>query len=229
MASRLTGGIERPRPDHAFAGYRPEIDGLRAVAVIAVIIFHVDEALLPFGFLGVDVFFVISGFVITRSLAATEDWPVGERLRWFFKRRVKRLLPALLVCLAVTAIAAAMVIPKPAAYLKTGMYAVFGFSNFSLLLEAKAYFGAEGRLDPFIQTWSLGVEEQFYLLLAGLIFLQGVWRIALGPILVALFGLSVLLFLTLETVDRPSAFSSDARAVSGNSPPASFWPACRRI
>ena len=78
-------------------GYRPEIDGLRALAVVAVILYHVDHAWLPSGYLGVDIFFVISGFVITASLFSRKHETASDFLLGFYSRRVKRILPALIV------------------------------------------------------------------------------------------------------------------------------------
>jgi peptidoglycan/LPS O-acetylase OafA/YrhL len=84
--------------------YRPEIDGLRALAVIAVIFNHINHDILPSGFLGVDIFFVISGFVITSSLANRSHKDFGDFLLAFYTRRIKRLVPALAFCVVITSI-----------------------------------------------------------------------------------------------------------------------------
>jgi peptidoglycan/LPS O-acetylase OafA/YrhL len=147
---------------HSRSGYRPEIDGLRALAVLAVIVNHLDAALLPSGFLGVDIFFVISGYVITASLWTSEFTSLRELLATFYARRVRRLLPALLVCTVVTAIAIGFVALDPDPSLKTGLSALFGLANLRLLYWATDYFAAPTSLNAFTHTWSLGVEEQFY-------------------------------------------------------------------
>ncbi|MDF1776643.1 MAG: acyltransferase family protein [Rhizobiaceae bacterium] len=144
--------------------YRSDIDGLRAIAVIAVIAGHAFETWFPGGFLGVDVFFVISGFVITQSLLPQKRSDAGAFLSAFLLRRIKRLLPALLVCVAITSGVTLLIDPTPAASIQTGMAALLGFSNLSLYFQELDYFAATARYNSFTHTWSLGVEEQFYLL-----------------------------------------------------------------
>src|SRR5688500_7416680 len=112
------------------------IDGLRAVAVLAVIAFHLNPAWLPGGFVGVDVFFVISGFVVSASLAGLGRPSLRAYLAHFSARRLRRIAPALLVCLLVTAVATTLFVP--AAWVSdanesTGLMAFFGLSNFELL------------------------------------------------------------------------------------------------
>lgn len=145
--------------------YRPEIDGLRALAVLLVIGHHLgaDRGVLPSGFLGVDIFFVISGYVITASLQRHAGQSLGPFLLGFYRRRVQRLAPALVLCVAVTALLSCLVIPDPAPSLQTGAAALFGLSNLELHRQAGDYFGTDAAFNTFTQTWSLGVEEQFYL------------------------------------------------------------------
>lgn len=146
--------------------YNPAIDGMRALAVLAVIVFHVDGQLLPGGFTGVDLFFVISGFVISQSLAARGDRPLGTLLLDFYRRRVLRLLPALLLMLVVTFVLSALLIPRAwrnEQFDQTGMAALLGLSNFVLAGQEDSYFSPGADLNPFLHTWTLGVEEQFYL------------------------------------------------------------------
>jgi peptidoglycan/LPS O-acetylase OafA/YrhL len=150
-------------------GYRPDIDGLRAIAVLAVIANHIDDRWLPSGHLGVDVFFVISGYVITLSLQGRDGDALWPFLRDFYRRRFKRLYPALLPCIALTAVAISLVDPTAGEYpLKTALAAVFGLANIQLHHAASDYFASAGALNPFIHLWSLGVEEQFYLLFPAL-------------------------------------------------------------
>ena len=141
------------------------IDGLRAVAVAGVFINHLNDELLKSGFLGVDIFFVISGFVITGSLARTSHLNLRAFLKHFYRRRLLRIFPALLFYLLIVGLVTALVVPNPSLYLKTGVSAVFGFSNILLANEAVNYFGTDAAFNPFTQTWSLGVEEQFYLVI----------------------------------------------------------------
>ena len=154
-------------------GYRPDIDGLRAFAVVAVIVNHVNRALLPGGYLGVDLFFVISGFVITESLAARRETGLLDFLTGFYVRRVKRLLPALLVYVLVVSALLCLVIPGGQAMLETAQWALVGFANVSLYNAATDYFATASELHPFTQTWSLGVEEQFYLVFPLLLWCSG--------------------------------------------------------
>ena len=150
------------------AQYRSDIDGLRALAVVAVIVFHLNRDWLPGGFVGVDIFFVISGYVVTHSLAQSTGGSLLDRLLAFYARRVKRLLPALLLCTLCTAIVYSAFFPpfpfevSDASY-RTGIAGLVGLSNFYLIYLNSQYFDGNGASSPFLHTWSLGVEEQFYL------------------------------------------------------------------
>jgi peptidoglycan/LPS O-acetylase OafA/YrhL len=158
------------------AGYRPEIDGLRAFAVTAVIINHFNENVLTGGYLGVDIFFVISGYVITSSLSSRKSHSFGNFLLSFYERRIRRLLPALLVCIVVTSVLLCLFNPDPGVSLGVGWRALFGWSNISLYTSATDYFAEATELNPFTHTWSLGVEEQFYLLFPFLFWFTGFGR-----------------------------------------------------
>ena len=142
--------------------YRREIDGLRAFAVIAVIINHFNNKLLPSGYLGVDIFFVISGFVITSSLANRESNGFWDFICSFYARRLKRLVPALAFFVIICSILICLVNPYPGFSLFTGLTSLFGVSNIYLLRESTDYFAESTQLNIFTHTWSLGVEEQFY-------------------------------------------------------------------
>ena len=163
------------------SGYRPEIDGLRAVAVLAVILFHVDEQWLPGGLHGVDVFFVISGYVISGFLSNSRalDWKAF--LVNFYAKRAKRLFPALLWMVLVTSVSILLLINPTTtigAYsLKTGAAALVSLSNIYLWLIRFDYFGLNAQLNFFSHTWSLGVEEQFYMLFPIVLLLAGFTRI----------------------------------------------------
>lgn len=151
---RLTGNI-------------PAIDGLRAVAVLSVMIFHADFlGVLPGGFTGVDIFFVISGYVISQSLSGRSDQGFAAYLTDFYRRRLLRIMPALLVVLVTCSLISSMFVPQ--AWLSqqndsTGLAAFFGLSNFVLAWNTDTYFSPSALLNPYTHTWTLAVEEQFYL------------------------------------------------------------------
>lgn len=144
--------------------YSPEIDGLRAIAVISVLFFHLGIHGFAGGFTGVDVFFVISGFLITRNIYI--DFANG---RWsakrFYMRRARRLLPALIFTLALTTIFSLIVLwpPHLVKYAESVIYSAFAASNF-LFMNESGYFDLANRYKPLLHTWSLGVEEQYYLI-----------------------------------------------------------------
>ena len=114
--------------------YRTELDGLRALAVISVIINHFNKDFLPSGYLGVDIFFVISGYVITSSLARRESKNFFEFILGFYERRIKRLIPALVVFTLITSLLVCFFIYDPEKILGTGISSLFGFSNINLSL-----------------------------------------------------------------------------------------------
>ena len=153
-------------------GYRPEIDGLRAVAVIAVIINHLNEGWLPSGYLGVDIFLLISGYVVTGSLYRRKGQK-EKLIENFYKRRVKRILPALISMVVITGLVATILATISITSWRTGITSLFGFSNIYLSLKATDYFAQAINLNPFAHTWSLGVEEQFYLIFPIIVLLSG--------------------------------------------------------
>jgi len=143
--------------------YRPDIDGLRAIAVMLVVNFHAFPDAMPGGFIGVDVFFVISGFLIT-GIVARELESQRFSLLSFYHRRVRRIFPALIVVLS-AALVLGWLWMLPAAYTKLSadVFASAAFSaNIALLLQS-GYFDVESAKKPLLHLWSLGIEEQFYL------------------------------------------------------------------
>lgn len=143
--------------------YIAAIDGLRAIAVTSVILNHLNHAYLPSGFLGVDIFFIISGFVVTGSLVGRNHNQDKKLWQDFYIRRVKRLFPALLTCVLSVSFIAHIFIKNPITSIKTGAYSLLGVSNFFLIIEGLQYFNLEAMSNLFTHTWSLSVEEQFYL------------------------------------------------------------------
>ena len=146
--------------------YRPDIDGLRAVAVLAVILFHINPHWLPGGFVGVDVFFVISGYLIT-GIVAKELQEGRFTIKAFYERRIRRILPALwallLVCLPISFW---LMLPADAeAMAKSAMWSILAMANVYFWREVTTdYFAPQSAQMPFLHLWSLGVEEQFYVL-----------------------------------------------------------------
>jgi peptidoglycan/LPS O-acetylase OafA/YrhL len=143
----------------------PALDGLRALAVAAVLAYHADLPWARAGFLGVDVFFVISGFLITSLLYS--EWRRTGRLRIFafYRRRALRLLPALFFLLAVMAVALPVLAPDQLGRLRGDLIGALSYvSNWTLIYQHQSYFAAIGRPPVLQHLWSLAVEEQFYLL-----------------------------------------------------------------
>lgn len=174
MASRVSNILSTPPPKAS--RYRTEIDGLRAFAVVVVIINHFNKDVLPGGYLGVDIFFVISGYVITSSLFERPSKDFRDFISGFYERRIKRLVPALSLYVLITSIAVCLFNPLPALSLRTGMTSLFGLSNLYLLKQSTDYFAQSTELNVFTHTWSLGVEEQFYIFFPFLVWFSGFGR-----------------------------------------------------
>ncbi len=192
--------------------YRAEIDGLRALAVVAVILNHFDTRLLPSGYLGVDIFFVISGYVITASLGNRTSTGLGDLLGGFYVRRIKRLLPVLLIFVLITSLLVCLFDPYPALSINTGIASLFGLSNIYLWLQSTDYFGEATQLNAFTHTWSLGVEEQFYVVFPVMVWASG-WagkspgsRRKLVTWLAVLSALSLVAFVALYTRQQAAAY-----------------------
>ena len=152
--------------------YRKDIDGLRCVAVLSVLLYHIQNQLLPGGFVGVDIFFVISGFLITRIIKCdleNENFNISR----FYARRIRRIFPALFTVLFCTLIVAVLAL-EPDTFVRfteNFRYAALQLSNFKFAQQL-GYFDAGNELSPLLHTWSLGVEEQFYLIWPALLLLS---------------------------------------------------------
>ena len=192
--------------------YRPEIDGLRAFAVVAVVINHFSRDLLPCGYLGVDIFFVISGYVITASMASHQKESFLDFFIGFYERRIKRLVPALAVFVLVTSLLIALFNPEPSRPLDTASWSLLGLANLSLYNSSTNYFALASDLNPFTHTWSLGVEEQFYLVFPFIIWFSGFGRRSirgsrnLALIVGLLSVLSLVGFVYLYQTNQPAAY-----------------------
>ena len=145
--------------------YIPAIDGLRAVAVIAVMLYHLGFTWIPGGFLGVDLFFVISGYVITRLLLDSIQRSGGLDLRAFYKARIRRLFPPLVFMIFVTIIYISIWAPETMRrFISDSPFALLGGMNWWLVFRQTDYFDTISRPPLLQHTWSLGVEAQFYLI-----------------------------------------------------------------
>ena len=154
--------------------YRPHLDGLRAVAVYLVVLFHAGSDRFSGGYIGVDVFFVLSGFLVTQLLLRDITGRGSIRFGRFYSRRFRRLLPAAFVALIVTAVVfTAIAAPAEVASAVGSFKAAFLYStNWYFIHQSTGYFGADISTNPVLHFWSLAVEEQFYL----------VWPLALGGV-----------------------------------------------
>ena len=144
--------------------YRPEIDGLRAIAVLSVIIFHAGVEQLSGGFIGVDIFYVISGYLITNIILVSlekEEFTFSK----FYVRRIKRLLPAALFMVFITVAFGALIL-TPDKYIELAKSAIYSnlFMANIWFMNHSGYFDLSTQVSPLVHMWSLSVEEQFYLI-----------------------------------------------------------------
>jgi peptidoglycan/LPS O-acetylase OafA/YrhL len=190
--------------------YRPDIDGLRAISAVAVVLFHAHVAGFGGGFVGVDVFFVISGYLITQVLIASSDQPLRQRLSNFYLRRCRRVLPALLVCLTAITLLATLALNR-AELQVYGRYLSF---TAVLLTNVAAWSDpGSGGWPSLIHLWTIAVEEQFYL--AYPVLLLVAWRIRSAPpvLLLGIFAAASLAFSVWVSYTAPLAgfYSTPAR------------------
>lgn len=190
--------------------YRPDIDGLRAVAVVAVLMFHTIPTIVPGGFVGVDIFFVVSGFLITSLIAA--DMRAGTfSVLSFYDRRIRRIMPALIAVIAASMVLGYFIL-WPGDYEDLGesaSYAAVGLANI-YFRDSTGYFNQGSALQPLLHLWSLGVEEQFYLvwplLLFAMIRIVGFKPRILSVILVVMVAGAFVAAVLGEQADPKAAF-----------------------
>ena len=200
-----TGGGERD-------GFRPDLEGLRAVAVGLVLLFHAGVPHVSGGYVGVDVFFVLSGFLITGLIVRELDRSGTVSLVAFYARRARRLLPAAAVALIATVVASAIFLPplRVPDIAGDGAAAALYVSNMRFAFQATDYLQSASDPSPLLHYWSLGVEEQFYLFWPALLlfFARGgrgtIGRLA--AVISVVFGVSLVLSLVLTGVAQPWAF-----------------------
>ncbi|HEX3736810.1 MAG TPA: acyltransferase family protein, partial [Solirubrobacterales bacterium] len=215
----------RKHPDEAESGrrFRPDIEGLRAVAIVAVLLCHAGVPFLAGGYVGVDVFFVISGFLITRLLVGELDRTGTISLRGFYARRAKRLLPLSAVLLAVVGVLS-MILLSPLRDTEVAgdiVSAALYVANWHFAAQSVDYFAQGLEPSPVLHLWSLAIEEQFYLVWPGLILLTTwLWRRrgrSVRPVLwvvLALILAGSLVYGVILTDDKPAFayFDTFARA-----------------
>jgi len=170
--------------------YRPEIDGLRALAIVPVILFHMGFLTIPGGFLGVDVFFVISGYLITTLI--TNDLDSNQfSFKGFWLRRIRRITPALFtMCIVTLLIAIELSFRSSIPCIgKDSITAALSFANLHFMLNVGNYWGNAAESSPFLHTWSLSVEEQFYLFFPVIMFI--LWKMKINRLKFLLFSVCV--------------------------------------
>lgn len=199
--------------------HRPEIDGLRAIAVVSVIVYHLkltlgEITLLPGGFLGVDLFFVISGFLIARLIISEVDATGRLNLAEFYRRRARRIIPPLILVILVS-LPAAWLILMPSElerFAASLAAALFFFSNIFWFFEQGSYGASSALLQPFLHMWSLAIEEQFYLVFPLAFLLIARSRFVFAILCAACLSGFVLAVVTTEWRPHLSFYSPVSRA-----------------
>ncbi|MDD2539603.1 MAG: acyltransferase family protein [Desulfuromonadaceae bacterium] len=192
-----------PHKNIGFLKYRPEIDGLRAIAVLSVYIFHLNHKWLPGGFVGVDIFFVISGYLITSILYNACETSQFSLIR-FYQRRIARIFPALLT-VALFTIVGAMFVYTPQDLASAGanlVAATLSLANMKYMLQGN-YFTISPDAQPFLHYWSLSVEEQFYLFFPVFLLLSFRYARSHLKLILAVVGVGSLIACILVTQTKP--------------------------
>lgn len=200
------------------AGFRPDVEGLRAIAVILVLLYHASVPGVTGGYIGVDVFFVLSGFLITGLLVRELEATGTLSLAGFYARRVRRLLPAAMLLILATVVASTVLLSplRAGEVARDGIAAALYTSNLRFAFQATDYLQSELPPSPLLHLWSLGVEEQFYLFWPALLLLatRGVARVGparlrrIGVLAAVVAVASFVLSLWLTTANEPWAFFS---------------------
>lgn len=185
----------------------PEIDSMRALAVTGVLLYHFFPNWFPGGFLGVDIFFVISGYVVTRTSIEQTDKPIFQFLKYFWMRRFWRVFPPVLGVVCLGGLLVVLVDPIPFNTLRTALFGIVGLANVEQFVERTDYFVELQGTNAFAHLWSLGVEEQFYLIFPVVLFASKRTRSRwAGPtIVLVLLALSILSAQYVTELGRPEA------------------------
>src|SRR3954451_19958339 len=191
---------------HAIGRYRPDIDGLRAFAVLSVVLYHAFPKVVTGGFVGVDIFFVISGFLISK-IPFTEMTDDRFSFTMFYGRRIRRIFPALAVCLvAVLTFGFVSLMPSELAQLGKHVFFGAGFLSNIVLWSESGYFDNAASLKPLLHLWSLGIEEQFYILWPALLWVVFRMKAKVGRLLAVLFLASFAINVALSITDISADF-----------------------
>ena len=207
--------------------YRADVDGLRAVAVLAVVMYHLDHKWLPGGFTGVDIFFVISGYVVASSLTKHHVGSIAPFIVSFYARRVKRLTPALVFTVLLTSFAIPTLLPvgvDKSDYYISGQLGMVGWANNHFAVRGTGYTdeGPEGLLfNPFTHLWSLGVEEQFYFAFPFLLAYTLRLRAARG--MTSFWSFAPLVLVTLLSFATSSSLTYTHQQLAFYLMPSRFW------
>ncbi len=190
----------------SLAHYRPDIDGLRGIAVLLVVIFHALPTWLPGGFVGVDIFFVISGYLITKIILEqinAQTFSISD----FYSRRIRRILPALLLVIAATYLAGYVLLLRDEfKHLSLHTLAATVFASNFLLWSESGYFDTAAEIKPLLHLWSLSIEEQFYILWPALLITAKRLRQKTGVLTVILMACSLLWGIFIQSKDPVAAF-----------------------
>lgn len=186
--------------------YRPDIDGLRAIAVISVVFFHANVAMFSGGYVGVDIFFVISGFLITSIIVREIENGSFSILR-FYERRFRRILPILFVVISITLLVGIVLLsPNQLKRLGASSAATSLFSSNILFYLQSGYFDSASELKPLLHTWSLAVEEQFYMVIPFLLLATHTRNANIRKILIVVLLISLLICIVGTKINPTSSF-----------------------
>lgn len=205
----------------ASSGYVPALDGLRAFAVLAVVLYHMDSTLLPSGLLGVTIFFVLSGYLITGILIKEWKQKRSINLPRFWIHRVRRLFPAIVFMLTTSLVFCAFLSPELLTKLRNDLFAaLFWFTNWWYIFQDVSYFEAAGAPSPVTHFWSLAIEEQFYLVWPPLLLLLFKCKVKKRPMEIIILVLAVISVVLMGVLYEPGGdpsrvyYGTDTRAFS---------------